>query len=739
MTIPAQTPRSGPYTGDGGTVAFAYGFLIDVDSEIVVQVLDTVSGVITTKTLTTDYTVTGAGSTGGGDVTFVTAPTATEQVAILRDTVIDQGLDLQNRGSVVPQLLEDTYDELTKMVQDLDERVARGVTLDAFDTTDGTQFAADVTAAGANGAIAAAAAEDALQYANQALSGTYRFSSITTLLADNLLTYTEMSAGDVIETRADNFAYVVAASGATDHDVTTAAGLKLYVQPNSKRLFNIVAFGADDTGATDCTAEVQAAILAATSRSQKGIELPAGTFLIEQAGAFTLPTAGGSVNGFVFEGAGLGVTVVNFINSVGATAYTANYLAVNTDNDLRIMFRGIRFQGDGTNKNSSFYYMTSSGTAQSIRFEDVMWYEFAQIMQIEGASNASELLFANCKVSNTYELAYVVNNSQSLNHVFIGCDIESVRAGFFKFNAGGQLTVFGGSFICSDHPDGVVTNYLIDVDDDTGSFVGLNTWQFNFYGIRTEMNGSSQLLYNVSGARIMFDGCNLVIGGVTTRRVAYIGDKGRVHVRGGTVQGEWYLHADNASSWAEVWRPAYLMLEDADLRTGFTFIIQGLTLFGGADIANKGGVGRVALRNCRTVQASLVGEVLDADYGWEYGNTAQTAKKKVATIRHPARTGGLPEQTSAHTLILPLGAVITSVRVVHTAQAGVAGQVYTVKNGDGVVTHATATFDATDNYNTKVDTWHVGSDLNERTVVFTGDAGNIATSYSGYCVVEYIG
>lgn len=128
MTIAVQTPRSGPYSGDGATVAFAYGFLIDDEDEIVVVVADA-NGDETTQTITTHYTVSGVGSNSGGTVTFVTAPAATETISMRRATILDQGVDLQNRGSVVPQVLEDTYDEVVKMVQDLQEQVDRSVLL----------------------------------------------------------------------------------------------------------------------------------------------------------------------------------------------------------------------------------------------------------------------------------------------------------------------------------------------------------------------------------------------------------------------------------------------------------------------------------------------------------------------------------------------------------------------------------------------------------------------------------
>ena len=126
MTIPVQSPRSGPYLGDGGTVAFAYNFLIDEDTELVVVVKDT-SDVETIKTITVDYTVSGVGSASGGDVEFVVAPAAGEVVGLYRATELAQGLDLQNRAVVTPQLLEDAYDELTKITQDINERSTRSL------------------------------------------------------------------------------------------------------------------------------------------------------------------------------------------------------------------------------------------------------------------------------------------------------------------------------------------------------------------------------------------------------------------------------------------------------------------------------------------------------------------------------------------------------------------------------------------------------------------------------------
>ena len=145
MTVTAQIPRSGPFTGDGSTVAFTYGFLIEANTELVVTVRNTLTEVLTVKTLTTDYSVAGVGIVSGGTVTFVTAPTATEEVAFTRSVVLSQGLDLQNRGVVSPALLEGKYDDLYRIAQDNAEALGRAVKVDIFNVVDVDQLTANLT------------------------------------------------------------------------------------------------------------------------------------------------------------------------------------------------------------------------------------------------------------------------------------------------------------------------------------------------------------------------------------------------------------------------------------------------------------------------------------------------------------------------------------------------------------------------------------------------------------------
>ena len=94
-------------------------------------------------------------------------------------------------------------------------------------------------------------------------SRVHEFKDVAALLADTGLVAT---TGSVVRTRAEGFAYVVAASAATDQHVTTAGGVKLYVQPGASG-YNVKAFGAVGNGVVNDTAAFQSAISAAATGS----------------------------------------------------------------------------------------------------------------------------------------------------------------------------------------------------------------------------------------------------------------------------------------------------------------------------------------------------------------------------------------------------------------------------------------------------------------------------------------
>ena len=118
MTITTTTSKV-TYTGNNITTVFAYTFKIFADSEIKVYV-DSVL-----KTLTTHYTVSGAGSASGGNVTFTggNTPGTGAKVVILRNIAKTQVTDYVENDSFPAETHESALDKLTMLVQDVNNTV----------------------------------------------------------------------------------------------------------------------------------------------------------------------------------------------------------------------------------------------------------------------------------------------------------------------------------------------------------------------------------------------------------------------------------------------------------------------------------------------------------------------------------------------------------------------------------------------------------------------------------------
>lgn len=128
MTITNTTLASPTYNGNGATTAFATGFQFISNSDLQVVVTDA-DGVETIKTITTHYTVTGAGVAGGGTVTFLTAPASGTFVNIKSNVTLDQQVDYVEGGAFSAATHEGALDKLTKAVQQVKEITNRSLTL----------------------------------------------------------------------------------------------------------------------------------------------------------------------------------------------------------------------------------------------------------------------------------------------------------------------------------------------------------------------------------------------------------------------------------------------------------------------------------------------------------------------------------------------------------------------------------------------------------------------------------
>lgn len=137
MTLSTTTNRAS-YSGDGSTIAFAAPFLFLQNSHIE-AVLRDVAGAETTWVENTQYTLTGAGNSGGGTLTVKTSPTdytpASGETLVIRRVVPEtQETDYPEGGAFPASAHEDALDKLTMLVQQHSEELARALSSPVSDT-----------------------------------------------------------------------------------------------------------------------------------------------------------------------------------------------------------------------------------------------------------------------------------------------------------------------------------------------------------------------------------------------------------------------------------------------------------------------------------------------------------------------------------------------------------------------------------------------------------------------------
>jgi hypothetical protein len=146
MTISSTTVKNS-YSGNGTLNTFNYTFKIFADSDLQVIIRDA-SATETVKTLTTHYTVTGAGNANGGTIVFTAGniPSATETVVIRRAVPQTQAIDYIANDPFPAESHEEGLDRSMMSIQQLQEEVDRSIKLSRTNTMNNTEFAIGATA-----------------------------------------------------------------------------------------------------------------------------------------------------------------------------------------------------------------------------------------------------------------------------------------------------------------------------------------------------------------------------------------------------------------------------------------------------------------------------------------------------------------------------------------------------------------------------------------------------------------
>jgi len=140
MTVSSTTVKNS-YSGNGSTTEFAYTFKIFADTDLQV-IIRSAAGTETIKTLTTHYTVAGAGDASGGSITFTSGntPASGETVVIIREVPQTQAIDYIANDPFPAESHEEGLDRATMTTQQVQEELNRSIKLSRTNTMTSTEF-----------------------------------------------------------------------------------------------------------------------------------------------------------------------------------------------------------------------------------------------------------------------------------------------------------------------------------------------------------------------------------------------------------------------------------------------------------------------------------------------------------------------------------------------------------------------------------------------------------------------
>ena len=181
MTVAATTRKAGPYTGNGTTTEFAFTFKVFEASDLVVARTSDDGEV--TLALNADYSVSlnsDQDNNPGGKVTLKAALEDGALLAIVSAVSYNQLAIFTNKGGFYPETLNECYDKLTILVQQLLEGLSRTIKVDVTDTMSSSELKRKLLDAAESATVVAKGyAESAKQSAEAAAESA---STVTTKL-----------------------------------------------------------------------------------------------------------------------------------------------------------------------------------------------------------------------------------------------------------------------------------------------------------------------------------------------------------------------------------------------------------------------------------------------------------------------------------------------------------------------------------------------------------------------------
>jgi hypothetical protein len=140
LAISSSTRKAGPFLGNDATTVFPFAFKVFTAADLLV-VNTSALGIESDLVIDVDYTVTlnsNQDNDPGGSVTLADALPTGERLTVTSDVAALQPLVLTNNGGFYPRVINDAFDKITIIAQQLVERVGRSLKLPISSTASAT-------------------------------------------------------------------------------------------------------------------------------------------------------------------------------------------------------------------------------------------------------------------------------------------------------------------------------------------------------------------------------------------------------------------------------------------------------------------------------------------------------------------------------------------------------------------------------------------------------------------------
>ena len=465
------------------------------------------------------------------------------------------------------------------------------------------------------------------------------------------------------------------------------------------------------------------------------LHFPVGIFQFDEIDVFNVD----GLHGLTVRGSGQRATILKFINTTPDAHFISQGQSASNAGDTTRLAHGIAWYdiaihgpAEGAIGDSDTADMVLSSGGSYWRWFNCVFNGWRYPFRHISVANTTEHKYFGCFWKKCKHV-YYLNELQSLNHNFYGCDAVEISGHAFEISGGGSIHWFGGSFVL------VGSGSLLHFSEG-GQGYAQNSGNISFSGIRVEFRDSTKALSmdaSLQGSAgpmhiINFSGSNLQVTNtnLTDRDIWHLASRVQLNITGSNL-GSSKIHVQGHSN-ETVIQPG---LRIRDSRHFGEIIIDGATT-----PARRPFVSVERFDNTASPGPGLLGRALSFQIGPRTNKGLEIpARTFTAYLSYSGtQNESLPPAGSSNSIVFPDGVEIVRISlVILQAQSGAAGT-WTVTNGDGSITFISESY--TTGGTAHVVDYDGRATLSRvsganRTIVLNGTGFNAL--HAGYVEIEY--